>query len=361
MLGFMGNENSHEHCTNCILLDTGSNISVFNNASLLTNISASQFKQRVYTNGGHQDSGHVGHLPGFFDVWFNPESRLNILSFAEVSRKFRITIDTAQESAIYVHISQNKVIKFKEVKNGLYVLTVNPLKPKTLVMNYSSYFNSVKENKANFSKREIEGANNARKLYRHINMPGNKFFLHLVKTNYFRNSPVTPDDVERATMIYGPDLSFLKGKSTRKRPKSIENIQIVDIPPIIKQYHTKIVLSVDYMIVQNIAMLITIDNSFQYRFLKSVHKKKANKSDILRGINQIINIYKSRNIEVKQVNADNEFECVREDIRPSILNTVAAEEHVGTIERAIRTNKDDTRCHIHRLPYTHYPTPMVNK
>ena len=57
-------------------------------------------------------------------------------------------------------------------------------------------------------------------------------------------------------------------------------------------------------------MLITIDNSFQYRFLKSVHKKKANKSDILRGINQIINIYKARNIEVKQINADNEFEYI---------------------------------------------------
>jgi len=38
---------------------------------------------------------------------------------------------------------------------------------------------------------------------------------------------------------------------------------------------------------------------------------------------------------------------------------VAAEEHVGIIERAIRTNKDDTRCHIHRLPHTHYPKAMV--
>ena len=359
MLGFMANENSHEHCTNSILLDTGSNISVFNNESLLTNIRASRFTQRVYTNGVHQDSTHIRHLPGFFDVWFNPESRLNILSFAEMSRKFCITMDTANESAIYVHIEENKVIKFKEAKNGLYVLNVNPLKTKTSVINYLSYFSSVTENKANFSKREIEGANKARKLYRHINMPGNIFFLHLVQINYFRNSPVTPDDVQRATIIYGPNSSFLKGKSTRKRPNPIENIQIVHIPPIIKQYHTKIVLSVNYMIVQNIAMLFTIDNSFQYCFLKLVHKKKANKNDILKGINQIINVYKARNIEIKQIHVDNEFECIREDVRPSIFNTVAAEEHVGIIERAIRTNKDDTRCHIHRLLYTHYPIAMV--
>jgi len=78
--------------------------------------------------------------------------------------------------------------------------------------------------------------------------------------------------------IYGPDLSFLKGKSTRKRPKPIKNIQVTDIPPIIKQHHTKVVLSVDYMIVQNIAMLIAIDNNYRFRFLKSVHKRKANKT-----------------------------------------------------------------------------------
>ena len=57
------------------------------------------------------------------------------------------------------------MIKFKEIENGLYALTVNSLKPKTSVINYLSYFNSVKENKANFSKREIEGANKVRKLH----------------------------------------------------------------------------------------------------------------------------------------------------------------------------------------------------
>ena len=57
------------------------------------------------------------------------------------------------------------MIKFKEIENGLYTLTINSLKPKTSVINYLSYFNSVKENKANFSKREIEGANKVRKLH----------------------------------------------------------------------------------------------------------------------------------------------------------------------------------------------------
>jgi len=74
-----------------------------------------------------------------------------------------------------VHVEADKVIKFNEIKNGLYVPNVNPLKTKTSVINYLSFFSTVDENKANFTKREIEGANKARTLYRHINMPGNNF------------------------------------------------------------------------------------------------------------------------------------------------------------------------------------------
>jgi len=104
-------------------------------------------------------------------------------------------------------------------------------------------------------------------------------------------------------------------------------------------------------------MLISIDNSYQFRFLKSIHKRKTSKKDTINCVNQVINIYNSRGTNINQINADNEFECIQENVRPT--NTVAVEEHVGIIERAIRTNKDDTRCHVHRLCFTHYPIAMV--
>ena len=62
---------------------------------------------------------------------------------------------------------------------------------------------------------------------------------------------------------------------------------------------------------------------------------------------------------VEQINCDNQFECIREDVAPIPLNVVGAAEHVGYIERSIRTVKECTRCHVHRLPYTKYPRIMV--
>ena len=77
------------------------------------------------------------------------------------------------------------------------------------------------------------------------------------------------------------------------------------------------------------------------------------------GMKKAINVYHSRGIHVHNVNTDNEFECIKDDILPVHLNVVAAEEHVGDVERSIRTVKEGTRCDIQRLPYTHYPRAMV--
>ena len=70
-------------------------------------------------------------------------------------------------------------------------------------------------------------------------------------------------------------------------------------------------------------------------------------------------MYHNRGIRVRNLNTDNEFECIKDDILPIQLNVVAAEEYVGDEERFIRTVKEGTRCDIQRLPYTHYPRAMV--
>ena len=62
---------------------------------------------------------------------------------------------------------------------------------------------------------------------------------------------------------------------------------------------------------------------------------------------------------MKQINADNEFACVEEEITPVKMNIVAAGQHVGDVERSIRTIKEGTRYHVHRLPYRRYPACMI--
>ena len=119
---------------------------------------------------------------------------------------------------------------------------------------------------------------------------------------------------------------------------------------------------VDYMFAQGVRFLTTISTKFNYRTVEAlphVNKKGAKKEDILAGINKVINLYQSRGLIVEQVNGDNEFECIREDIRPILLNITAADKHVSPVERSIRSIKDRTRCQVQSIPYTKYPRTMI--
>ena len=104
-----------------ILIDTGSTFSVIKNADMLLNIHDSNTTLTAVTNGGKQRHNMEGDLPGFFEVWYNPKSKLNILAWSDVRKVFRITSDTLINNSIFVHVAKDKVMKFKEVQSGLYM------------------------------------------------------------------------------------------------------------------------------------------------------------------------------------------------------------------------------------------------
>ena len=119
-------------------------------------------------------------------------------------------------------------------------------------------------------------------------------------------------------------------------------------------------ISVNYFYVQGIPVLHSISRNFRFRTVEFLmNKYKPSEVETKEGIGRIMNLYKARGLEVAQLNTDNEFEAIEDYIRPARLYIVAANEHVGDVERSVRTVKDCTRCHVHRLPYEYYPKIMV--
>ena len=63
----------------------------------------------------------------------------------------------------------------------------------------------------------------ARNIY---HMVGAITFINLkmmIRQNIIQNFPVTVEDIEIAEKIFGPDVSTLKVKTTRQRPKVVVN------------------------------------------------------------------------------------------------------------------------------------------
>ena len=135
---------------------------------------------------------------------------------------------------------------------------------------------AVKENVEGYTKRQVERAKQARKLYHVIGTPTVDNFKSIIKMNSIMNCPVTSKDVILAEKIFGPDISSLKGKSTRTRPNPVSNDEI-EIPTKIYEEHSNLELCMDIMFVNGQPMLTTIDRSIKFRGLVRLNNRKKKK------------------------------------------------------------------------------------
>ncbi|GAX20129.1 hypothetical protein FisN_17Lu131 [Fistulifera solaris] len=316
-----------DHCISneWILLDTQSTVSVFNNPQYLYNIRKSDEVLRAVTNGGYQDSYMVGEFPNLGTVWFNPESIANILSMKDVNKVCRVTLDTEEELALLVHR--------KDVT-------------------------TVEANKKLFTTRQVQQADEARRLYRIVGRPGMRAFEAWLRKNRVHNCPVTVDDARRAIAIYGPDIPHLKGTTTAgPPPEHVPTLTAIPVPRSILLHHNHVTLAVDFVFVNKIPFITTISRAIGWRTIAPVPNRQ--KATMLKEFRRLFEIYKSRGLPVTAIHGDNEFACLRDDIGPVRLDIVAPNTHVPEIERSNRTIKERARTTIHGLPYTRLPIAFV--
>jgi hypothetical protein len=79
--------------------------------------------------------------------------------------------------------------------------------------------------------------------------------------------------------------------------------------------------------------------------------KAAGKKEIEQGIDKVMSQYTQRGFKIVAFNGDNEFETLREHLSPTPLHIVGRGEHVGPIERSVRTIKEHVRCSCQSLRY----------
>ena len=264
--------NQHGIDANWILLySQQSTISVFRNASMLSNIRRSPQTLRALTNGGHQDSNMIGDFPNLGPVCYNKDSIANILSFADVRKVCRITMDTSDASQMCVHrLDGSSRMVFKEHPSGLYVYDAG-IKENNNTAAYTMV-STVAAQKELFSTRDIKAADAARELYRTIGRPDEQaFFQTILRRGYILNCPVTPDDARRALIIYGPNVAHLKGKTTRSpAAPRVPTFMAVPIPAPILKFHRNVTLCDDFLFVQGLPFLLTISRNVGFRTVTAV-------------------------------------------------------------------------------------------
>ena len=115
-----------------------------------------------------------------------------------------------------------------------------------------AFVETVRANKSLFTKRQIKGAQQARRLYKCLSHPSIPDFKWVLRTNGIKDCPVTLNDAEIAQKIWGPNIATLKGKTMRKGADAVKVESLIPIPKELLAMHKDVVLAIDIFFVNKV-------------------------------------------------------------------------------------------------------------
>jgi hypothetical protein len=171
-----------------------------------------------------------------------------------------VRYDNRQKDAFIVTRDNGSEMEFIPSREGLYHydFTLSIERRKEMERNRVMMIKTVEEIKRNFTKKEIEKADEARRLFVIIGRPSQKIFKEMIKRGKLINNTVMIQDYRNALEIYGEDLGVLKGKTVRSKPEVLK-VQFTDKPE-----PKNIVLSIDKMYFMGIYFLTTVSRNIGF-------------------------------------------------------------------------------------------------
>ena len=147
----------------------------------------------------------------------------------------------------------------------------------------------------------------------------------------------------------------------RRRTPPVVEMNAVPLPPDILERYRDVTIAIDVMRVNTLPFLVS--TSVHLKFGTAEHLTDQSKGVLMQAIKHIKAIYTSRGFVVRYVLADGQFVSIEPDLQAIGLtpNFTSNDEHVGVIERYIRTVKERVRSDIRNTPFEYFPSLMVIK
>ena len=135
----------------------------------------------------------------FYSAWYLTNGIMHIVSLAKVKKDFRVTFDSDNSNAFVVkNRATGKSIRFTQSKHGLYYYDTkaSTRKKKKVTQDVATLLvNTVASNMEGFTRREVEEANRAHKVYHMVGNPSEADYKHMVCLNLLRNNPISSNSI----------------------------------------------------------------------------------------------------------------------------------------------------------------------
>lgn len=333
------------------IFDTGATGSIIANPNVLNDIV--QVPPTTFKGlAGQLEVTHMGTLPGIGKVYFDTRAGMSIISASECTKAghtWDFNTDTFR-----LHTPEGTYMFHH--RNGLYVgdLTKTTHHARTTVgptsghqMIYTAHIPTTSELEARYSTREVQRSAIARRFQAALGFPPDTKLMAALRAGTFLNSDVLPEDVKRATLMWGPSIPGIKGRTTREKP--------APQPPMtntIRSYSPQH-MHCDVMFINKQAYLVTITHPVglsQVACLENVSTPV-----LRRAVRIMFGNLRSRNIIVQRFTSDNErgLAAMQGDMAGMGVEAimVGPGQHNHVIERMIRQLKETIRATIASIPF----------
>ena len=105
-----------------------------------------------------------------------------------------------------------------------------------------------------------------------LGFPSERDFENMVRSNIIVNFPVTFDNVRKTKLIFGPDITSLKGKSVRRKPDSFIT-DYVEIPREIIESRKEMEVSTEIMFINKLPFLVSISRWLKFATIEYLSSK----------------------------------------------------------------------------------------
>jgi hypothetical protein len=146
------------------------------------------------------------------------------------------------------------------------------------------------------------------------------------------------------------------GKTTRTKPEHIR-VDYVKNPQDFIEMHKYVTIVADVLFVNGLPFLVTSSRGISLLTLEFLPLHTAKR--LVLTLEQVIRVYGVAGFIVQVALMDMEFEKLKEVLPNITINTMAAREHAGEIERKIQVIKERARGTMATLPYHTLPKIMI--
>jgi hypothetical protein len=351
-----------------VLLDNCSSVCIFRNKNLLTDIHPCQV---VEVGGVDSEGGEglratsSGKFASLAEVYHHPMAAANILSMAQLvdngahvsyhpSPRDAFTLVTPDGSRTF-EFARRKVNSHSPSDELKRFYTCTGAGESRVRERAMLGVTSARDNAAEYSRREVKAATEARELQSRLGYPTTAAAAKMVGTGVIE-CPVSAPDLHRADAIHGPAVEAVKGRATQPTPRIAHPKLLAGPHSGVIPDRSQLTAHLDIMFLHGLPILVGVLLPMEFTVViplwtgRGVAAMRAALSEL-------------RTTATEHGHHLGAIYCDGEKAVGSLRATLVDElgvlpevcgpgQHVPVAERKQRMLKERVRTHVHKLPYT---------